>query len=183
MKATQELIDEHKVIERLIHVLDKAVEVLESGYEISPQVFLDASEFISGFADGCHHRKEEGVLFKSMGLAGMPEDSGPIAVMLHEHAMGRNFNREMFAAAQKLAAGDASEKINIIENGRNYSRLLTQHIIKEDTILFPMADRVIPLSLHDQVYEDFEKVEKEETGEGVHEKYLALLEKMEAVYG
>ena len=182
MKATQVLIDEHRVIERFIRVLDRAAVVLESGQEISPQVFIDASGFISGFADGCHHRKEEGVLFKSMSSAGIPEDSGPIAVMLHEHELGRKFNREIYAGAQQFAAGDASGKLKIIENARNYSRLLTQHIQKEDTILFPMADRVIPVSLHDQVYENFEKVEHEETGEGVHEKYLALLEEFEAAF-
>jgi hemerythrin-like domain-containing protein len=27
---------------------------------------VDAADFIKGFADGCHHRKEEGVLFQTM---------------------------------------------------------------------------------------------------------------------
>jgi hemerythrin-like domain-containing protein len=57
--------------------------------------------------------------------------------------------------------------------------LLRQHIYKEDNILFPMADRVIPLEKQEKVAEDFERIEHEETGEGVHEKYLALAEVLE----
>jgi hypothetical protein len=37
-----------------------------------------------------------------------------------------------------------------------------------------MADQVIPPAGQEQVAEGFEHVEHEETGEGVHEKYLAL---------
>jgi hemerythrin-like domain-containing protein len=41
-----------------------------------------------------------------------------------------------------------------------------------------MADRVILLP-QDDVWEAFEKVEHEETGEGVHEKYLGIAEALE----
>jgi|GEM_PF-3592823 len=50
-------------------------------------------------------------------------------------------------------------------------------------ILFPMADRVIPAAEHERVFEGFEHVEHEETGAGVHEKYLALAEKHEQESG
>jgi hemerythrin-like domain-containing protein len=66
-----------------------------------------------------------------------------------------------------------------VQNARGYAALLRQHIEKENFVLFPMADQVIPLSEHDHVLEGFEHVEHEETGEGVHEKYLALAEKLE----
>ena len=57
--------------------------------------------------------------------------------------------------------------------------MLKQHIQKEDQVLFPMAGRIIPVDKQEQVVEDFEKVEHEETGAGVHEKYLALADKLE----
>ena len=61
----------------------------------------------------------------------------------------------------------------------DFAALLRQHIKKEDNILFPMANQVIPVEEHDHVWEGFESVEHEETGEGVHEKYLALAERLE----
>lgn len=44
---------------------------------------------------------------------------------------------------------------------------------------FPLADQVIPAGQHAGVVEAFQHVEHEETGEGVHEKYLALAEALE----
>jgi len=179
MEATNILMSEHRVIERFIHALEKAANRLDEGQEVRPGFFLESADFIQGFADGCHHKKEEGVLFIVMVENGVPTESGPIGVMLHEHEQGRSFTRAMRAAAQRLEEGDLSAKQVIVDNALGYVALLRQHIMKEDRILFPMADRFIPLDRQEQVTEEFEQVEHEETGEGVHEKYLALVDTLE----
>jgi hemerythrin-like domain-containing protein len=179
MKATDILMSEHRVIERVIVTLETAANRLQAGQEVRPGFFLDATDFIKGFADGCHHRKEEGVLFKALHANGMPAGQGPIAVMLSEHEQGRKFTRAMRAAAEQLQAGDPAAKPILVTNARGYAALLKQHIQKEDQVLFPMAGRIIPADKQEQVVEDFEKVEHEETGAGVHEKYLALAEALE----
>jgi hemerythrin-like domain-containing protein len=179
MKATDILMGEHRVIERVLAALNTGATRLEQGQAIRPGFFIQATDFIKGFADGCHHRKEEGVLFKAMAAKGIPVQGGPIGVMLAEHEMGRTFTRALREAAQRLEAGDQSAKAAVVQNARGYTSLLKQHIQKEDTILFPMADRFIPPAEQDKVAEDFERVEHEETGAGVHEKYLALAEALE----
>jgi hemerythrin-like domain-containing protein len=179
MQATDILSSEHRVIERVIAVLSTAANRLEAGETVRPGFFLEAATFIKGFADGCHHAKEEGVLFQMMADSGMPVQGGPIGVMLYEHEQGRAFTKGMREAAEKLQAGDASAGPNVVANARGYAALLTQHIHKEDNILFPMANRVIPADQYDEVFEGFERVEHEETGEGVHEKYLAMAEALE----
>ena len=179
MKATDVLMAEHEVILRVISALEKAADRLEQGAAIRPAFFADSARFIKGFADGCHHKKEEGVLFEAMEAHGMPGQAGPIGVMLVEHARGRIFTRDMADAARRWEAGDQSACAEIIKNARGYAELLRQHIAKENGMLFPMADQVIPPSEQAWVYEDFERVEHEETGVGVHEKYLALAAALE----
>lgn len=179
MKATQILMEEHRVIERVISALELATERLAQGEQIDPSFFIDATDFIRGFADGCHHHKEEGVLFEAMKAAGMPTNQGPIAVMLSEHEQGRAYTRGLHEAAENLQAGDKGAVPIVIRNARGYAALLRQHIMKEDNVLFPMADSVIPASQHTKLVEDFARVEKEESGEGVHEKFLALADKLE----
>jgi hemerythrin-like domain-containing protein len=183
MKATDILMSEHRVIERVIATLEIAAKRLQAGQEVRPGFFLDAADFIKGFADGCHHRKEEGVLFKAMHANGMPAGQGPIAVMLSEHEQGRKFTQGMRAAALRLQAGDASARKSLVHslvaNALGYAALLRQHIQKEDQVLFPMAGRIIPVDKQEQVVKDFEKVEHEETGAGLHDKYLALAEALE----
>ena len=65
MNATEILMDEHRVIERVLDALESAANLATQGGQIRPGFFIDASDFIKGFADGCHHMKEEGVLFKA----------------------------------------------------------------------------------------------------------------------
>lgn len=171
---------EHRVIERVLDALDAAVGRVEHGGDIHPSFFLDASDLIRGFADGCHHQKEEGVLFKAMAAAGMPEGTGPIAVMLAEHEQARAYAQGLRDAAQRVQAGDDRAVPQVIQNARGYVRLLREHILKEDGALFPMANSVIPATEHANVLAEFSRIEHEETGEGVHQKYLALADQLES---
>jgi hemerythrin-like domain-containing protein len=179
MIPTEILSDEHRVIVRVLSALDRAATKFENEEEVRPAFFLDAADFIKGFADGCHHKKEEGVLFKAMTSSGLPSDTGPIAVMLAEHEQGRVYTRSMRAAAQRFIEGDKNARKDVVLNARGYVNLLRQHILKEDNILFPMADRVITPETQIKVVKDFDMIEHEETGEGIHEKYLALAESLE----
>lgn len=179
MKATEVLTGEHRVIERVLDALELGASRLESGQPVRPEFFLNATEFIRGFADGCHHQKEEGVLFKYMEGQGVPVQGGPLGVMLSEHELGRQYTRALTSAAQDMKAGDLSAKDRAIQSARNYITLLRRHIYKEDNVLFPMAGEVIPVEQHASVWEEFEHVEHIETGEGVHEKYLALAKALE----
>lgn len=180
MKATNELMEEHRVIERVLDALEAGANRLEAGEPIRPEFFLEAAAFAKGFTDGCHHQKEEGVLFTTMEKYGIPVQGGPIGVMLSEHETGRAYTRSLREAAQRLQYGDETARDKVVENARGYAALLHQHIFKEDNILFPMADRVIPSSNQEAIWQGFEKIEHEETGEGIHEKYLALAGALEA---
>ncbi len=173
MKATDILMSEHRVIEQVIAALEMAANGLEHGVDVRPGFFGDVADFIKGFADGCHHKKEEGVLFVAMSESGVPVQGGPIGMMLYEHEQGRLYTRRMREAAANLS-DDPSAREAVLENAFGYASLLKQHILKEDRILFPMADRFIPPAEQEAVAEGFERLEHDETGAGVHEKYLAL---------
>ena len=176
MEATEILKKEHRIIERVLASLEVAAGRLSAGESVSPQIFIMAADFIKGFADGCHHKKEEGVLFPAMEAAGVPRQGGPIGVMLAEHEQGRHFTADMRAAAERLAAGETDAREAVADNALRYVALLRGHIAKEDNILFAMADRFIAEPAQAEVSEEFDRIEQEETGEGVHERFLALVE-------
>ena len=178
MKATQILMDEHALIERVLNTLETGARALASRKPVPASFFLDAADFIRNFADGCHHKKEEGVLFKTMVEHGFPENQGPIAVMLFEHEQGRGFTQAMAAAAQRYERGDPGAREDIVTNALAYVSLLRQHIQKENNILFRMADNVIPPAGHEEVEAGFQRVERDEIGPGVHAKYEALAEEL-----
>ncbi|MBM3144637.1 MAG: hemerythrin [Chloroflexi bacterium] len=174
MKATEILMEEHRVIERVLNSIELAAQRLSSGRTIPVEFFLIAADFIKGFADGCHHKKEEGVLFVALVAHGMSREAGPVAVMLAEHEEGRRLTRAMREGAERMQTGDQTAISQVTQNALGYVRLLRQHIQKENQILFPMADQMIPVEEHQQIAMAFDHVEHEETGAGIHEKYLGL---------
>ena len=92
------------------------------------RAFVDATER--------HLRREEDVLFPAFEAAtGMT--SGPTAVMRSEHAHVR---RLLSSLEQAVAARDRDEFLGAAET---LLMLMQQHNAKEESILYPMADRVL----------------------------------------
>lgn len=179
MRATEVLMEEHRVIERVLASLTQLCDRLEEEGELRAAVFLDAADIMAGFADTCHHCKEEGVLFPAMEQSGVPREGGPIGVMLAEHEEARRLTRSMREAAETLVAGDASAKSLVLGYARDYIALLEQHILKEDGILFPMADQAMGEEKRQELSEAFANAEREEISEGVCKNYLGKVAALE----
>ena len=133
--------------------------------------------FLKEFADKCHHGKEEGMLFPALVAAGMPEHAGPIAVMLAEHAQGRDYIREMDSA---VAFGP--DYLTFSYAARSYSGLLQNHIQKENNVLFPMAEARLGSVKLEQLFESFEEHEKNTIGHGRHEHLHQVLNELQTRY-
>ena len=181
MLATDVLKDEHRGVERMLNIVEAAARRLDSGQAVPLDLFPNAVDFFRGFTDGCHHAKEEAKLFPAMEQRGVPNAGGPIGMMLIEHEQGRAFVRAMGEAAGRYAQGDKSAVPALIQNGRGYVALLRQHILKEDNILFMLADRVLSEADQRQLAEDFEIIERDKTGPGEHARYHRLLDQWEQV--
>jgi hemerythrin-like domain-containing protein len=102
--------------------------------------------------------------------------------MLHEHALGRDFVKGMDGSLQRMKSGDTGAAQLYAENARGYTELLASHILKENSILFPMAEQRLDPAEEKRLMEGFDRVEREETGEGVHEKYHQLLHELRDAY-
>jgi hemerythrin-like domain-containing protein len=182
MKPTDILKNEHKAILLMLEVAESVSQKLEAGEKVPAEHLDKIVDFIRGFADKCHHAKEEDLLFPAMEKTGMPRQGGPIGVMLIEHTEGREYVRKMKEAAEKYAAGDQKAGLRFAENARHYAALLSQHIHKEDNILYPIADARLSPQTQAGLAKDFARVETEVVGAGKHGEYLRLLEKLEKTY-
>ena len=176
---TQVLMAEHEMIMQALDALEKKVATVQAGGAPDRAYFEKVVEFLRGFADKCHHGKEEELLFKRMVERGFPLQGGPIAVMLHEHEMGRTFIKGIAEGAAKIGTDPVAAK-QIAENAKGYVELLRNHIGKENNVLFPMADRVLSAENQADLGMAFEKFEREEMGAGVHEAMLKLLQELKA---
>lgn len=134
---------EHRTIERVLKVLSALVARHQAGGPFDAPSLARCVEFFRLFADACHHAKEEELLFPALESRGMPRDNGPIAVMLHEHAIGRRLTRAMADALDAHASSDPAAPARFNALAHEYITLLTQHIFKEDNVLFRMGDQLL----------------------------------------
>jgi len=151
MDAIATLVNEHRLIER---ACDALVAFANQSRHEEADGRAELARFISfirGFADGCHHSKEEKILFQAMVVAGLVRHGGPVAVLLLEHDDVRRHVAVLqdFAAQQRLWNPDDRHRL---EQGVSaYAELLREHIRNEDMILFPMAEQQLPPQVRAQV--------------------------------
>jgi hemerythrin-like domain-containing protein len=182
MKATQQLKDEHEGIKLMLNVMEVICNNLERGEELNINHYAKILEFLKGFVDKCHHGKEEDILFPDLIDHGLPKEGGPITVMLHEHQLGRDHIKSLSNALDELKGGNNRAIVNIISSSRNYIELLRNHIVKENNILFMMADKVLNETEQSNIFDAFEKLEIEKIGLGKHEEYHKLLKELKKKY-
>jgi len=166
MKATDILMDEHRVIEQVLTCLERLADDCHSCKKLDRVSAREALDFFRNFADHCHHGKEEGYLFPLLEAKGFVRESGPTGVMMHEHEEGRRL------IAAIAAAVESNDRNEFVRHARAYVRLLREHIHKEDHCLFPMVARMLSDTDADSLSWSFDRVESAEMGEGTHEQYL-----------
>jgi len=174
MKPTDVLVHEHEIILKVLEAAEREVTFIDETGKLREQRIGQMMYFIRNFADRCHHAKEEKRLFVFMHERGMSLDGGPIAVMLHDHEAGREFVLGMVNGLEMARAGNAEAVKTVKDNLAGYIQLLRMHIHKENNILFPMAAKMMTPEDEVRLIAEFEQVETEEMGAGVHEKYHRL---------
>jgi len=182
MKATQQLIREHEDIKLMLNILETISGKLEKDNELNIAHFEKILDFIKKFADKCHHGKEENILFPAMVAHGIPNEIGPIAVMLDEHKLGRLYLNSLINAFEEYLTNKQASYNNIISSSRSYVEHLRNHIEKENDILFKMADIVFNETEQSKIYDDFEKLEMQKLGDGKSKEYQRLLKELKAIY-
>jgi hemerythrin-like domain-containing protein len=171
---TEILKHEHVVIQLVLGAAEREAQAMAREGRANRERVEKMLDFLVNFADRCHHAKEERLLFTRMQERGTPRNSGPLAVMLAEHEEGRSRLRAVRENLPQAASGDRAALAAVSDNLLAYVRLLRAHIEKEDDVLYPVADGMFSQEDQAALAEAFDKVEAEEMGEGVHEKYHKL---------
>ncbi len=183
MRPTQVLSSEHRVIEVVLDCLDQLLVRTTMTDKLDKDAAEQFVDFIRTFADGCHHGKEEKHLFVALEQKGASRETGPVAVMLHEHELGRSYVRQMAENIEGASIGDKTSLHLFQVAAHGYVDLLRAHIMKEDQILFPLADQLFSDSDYAEMTAQFEHVESHHMGEGTHQKYLDIASALASKFG
>lgn len=175
------LMIEHRLIERLIDLMQKEGDRIKKD-KLADIDFIDnCVDFIKTYADRCHHGKEEDILFKELENKKLiPEHIKILKELVKEHKYARDLTSKLIAARNNYfnSESDASKQIFAFEIHEYMEDLVDfypKHIKKEDKEFFlPCMD----------YFTDKEKKEMldrfwEFDRNLIHEKYKKMLESYE----
>ena len=181
MKATQTLKHEHDVILQALALLEfLAARVGKNDLPATEDVG-DLLEFFTVFADGCHHVKEEKILFPALEAAGLARGAGPIGILLEQHDQGRRLvgilRRELPALER-----DAAARQRFAAATGEYVAMLERHIAMENEGLFAIADRLLTEAEDREISAAFDRHEEATMGADTHRRFHQMLDEMEKKY-
>jgi hemerythrin-like domain-containing protein len=177
-KAIEVLMGEHRLIEQALGSLETYAAQIRRGTPALRQVVGDYTAFFQGFADACHHGKEEEILFRRMIERGFPREAGPLAVMYHEHELGRAHVRRLREIAAGPGEAATRETPLLLDQAEAFVLLLRQHILKEDNILYPMALRLLLAEELEALDAEFEEFDARARTDGSYERLRALADQL-----
>lgn len=167
MKA---LVEEHRNIKRFLALVPAILERFDPETEADRRQMLDGVDFIRSYADRFHHAKEEDILFACF-------DPGlDILKAMHEdHERGRAHVRGVVEALERR------DREGVAAHLAGYAGVLSEHIKKEDEILYPWMDRNLSVREVGELFTRFLAVdERFAEDRKTYEAFLARIEEMYA---
>ena len=164
------LVDEHVLIKRMVALIPALIDKIDLESEPGCRVILDAVDFIRSYADKYHHAKEEDILFTYF-----DDDLDILKVILEDHDTGRAHVGAVVTAVENKDREGVAEHLN------GYRELLTEHIKKEDEVLYPWMDRGLSDRQVGQLFSEFNQTDA--TFGNSPAEYEDLIVRLEEVYG
>ncbi len=174
------LMIEHRLIERMIKVMQGEIHRLENERKANP-VFIDtAVDFIRTYADRCHHGKEEDILFRDLSAKPLSKDHERIMnELIEEHRWGRKTTRRLVEANEEYQRGGEGAIATILECMRALVDFYPKHIEKEDKHFFiPIMDYFSQEEKDAMLKEEYEFDRN-----FIHLKYQEIVAKSEQLAG
>ena len=166
----KQLVDEHLWIKRFLNLVPAILKSTEFSSPEGQQVVRDSVNFIRNFADKFHHAKEEDILFPCV-----DQTLDVNQVMLKDHETGRKHVKAMLNGLEHHNVEAVKEHLEA------YRALLTEHIQREDEILYPWIDRNLNIRQVGDLFAQFTFAEAK-LGREVALSAHDFVEKMELNY-
>jgi len=182
MKATENLMEEHESIKLMLNVMEKIAENIGNNKGLWVPHFEKILKFIKGFADQCHHGKEENILFPALYKKEMSREDGPLGIVLHEHHHGREIIQHLSKVFEEYKNNNYKAANEIMQDVFAYVQLLRTHIEMENTVLFILADKLLNNEEQNVLYEELKKYEKNDIGISKQNEYHNILDELISVY-
>ncbi|MBL7132271.1 MAG: hemerythrin domain-containing protein [Candidatus Omnitrophica bacterium] len=167
------LMIEHRLIERMIRIMQANLETIRKEGKLDPGFVDTAVDFIRTYADRCHHGKEEDILFRDLAKKKISDEHQRIMQeLIEEHKMGRNNVKKLVEAKEKYVRGNKDALKDIVSNMEILVKFYPKHIEKEDKRFFIPCMDYFTGPEKDTMLNEMHEFDRNM----IHEKYAKVVE-------
>jgi len=176
MKPIGLLMREHRLIERMIGLMNQRLQRIRESKDIGPFFINTATDFLQIYADRTHHGKEEDILFRDLASRRLaPEHKRTMDELVQEHMVARKTTRELVQAYEAYSTGDIGSLKDIVRCLDVLVTLYPAHIEKEDKHFFFPSMEYLNQTEHADMLQKFWEFDRQM----IHEKYQATVTEAE----
>jgi hemerythrin-like domain-containing protein len=107
LKPIGPMMREHRLIERMLGLMDRELERIMSGQGADPVLIETAVDFFRTYADRTHHGKEEEIYFRDLAKKDISDEHRTtMNDLIEEHSYARGEVRALLASNQRHASGE-----------------------------------------------------------------------------
>jgi hemerythrin-like domain-containing protein len=160
MTATQVMRAEHRTIKIVVKTLGNLALTIEKDQRADAALLKTAVEFFRVYADKLHHGKEEALFFPMLVKSGVSPQGCSIDELNQEHKTGRALVGALEEGIAFYEQGKPGAQDSLVRTLRKIVDLYQNHIWKENTMVFPMADKILTEADQKELSGKFAEVDK-----------------------
>jgi hemerythrin-like domain-containing protein len=179
--ALENLSHDHRTIEGVLDVMQKAAHELLASRPVDPGLPRQCVSWLGGFLDGCHWRKEEELLFPAVAAARVFLAERPLEELRADHARVRRALGEVRASFPQMDAGHPSGGWAVAVALAACYAPLRGHMRTEEQTVFPISQQILDADKLDQMAAAFREIDAaHERSDELRELYQRVTEPVEA---
>lgn len=137
MKPIGPLMREHRLIERMVKILENELIKIKKTSEVDTNIILSGVDFFRTYADRTHHGKEEDILFRELAMKKLTAEHKDIMnKLVEDHIFARKTVGALINANTLFVKENQGSMKDIISNLEILVALYPRHIYVEDKEFF-----------------------------------------------
>lgn len=144
LRVTPALCEDHALIRRATTILRRLANRVETGLPFPSDAVAAVVGFLREFAEHQHHRKEESLLLATLAAHGADEAAEQVGDLLRDHEETRELLYTLTLFWEPSPVLTAEESAAFVQVAQTYTDRLERHMAAEETLFFPLAERLIP---------------------------------------
>lgn len=175
MKPIGPLMREHRLIERMVSLINEELRKIGELNRVDPDFIDVATDFFRTYADRTHHGKEEDILFRELAKKQLsPEHEAILKELTEEHVLARKTVGSLIDTKKSYTRGNTGALRDIAAGMRELVRLYPAHIKKEDKDFFYPCMEYFNRQEQDSLLQEFRDFDQKM----IHERYQKVVEEL-----